>query len=47
MIISGQVGVSRARMVAPPCCPFKLSLLNLLKSGKLLHSITLIPFKIF
>ena len=42
--ISGQEAVSRARMVAPPCCPFELSPLNLLKSGKLVHSITLIPF---
>ena len=28
--ISGPEAVSRARMVAPPCCPFELSPLNLL-----------------
>ena len=45
--ISGQEGVSRLQIVASPCCPFELSPLNLLKSGKLVHLITLIPFEIF
>ena len=31
-------------MIAPPCCPFELSPLNELKRGKLLRSITLIPY---
>ena len=33
--------------VAPPCCPLELSLLNELYRGKLVRSITLIPFEIF
>ena len=45
--MSGQDGVSRARMVALPCWPFELSLLNELYKGKLVRSITFIPFEIF
>ena len=36
-----------ARMVALPCLPFELSPLNELYMGKLVRSITLIPFVIF
>ena len=43
--ISGQGGVSRARMVAPLSALFELSPLNELKSGKVVRSITLIPFE--
>ena len=34
-------------MVALPCWPFELSLLNELYKGKLVRSITFIPFEIF
>ena len=44
ILISGQARVLRAIMVALPCCPFELSPLNELYRGKLVHSITLIPF---
>ena len=48
MIIFGrQEGVSSARMVAIPSCLFKLSSLNEMYRGKLVRSITLIPFEIF
>ena len=46
MILVRHIYIS-LRMVAPPCCPFELFPLNLLKSGKLVHSITLISFKMF
>ena len=36
-----------ARMAALPCWPFELSSLNELNRGKLVRSITLIPFEIF
>ena len=39
--------MSHARMVAPSFCPFELSPLNALYSGKLVRSITLIPYEIF
>ena len=39
--------MSHSRKVAPPFCPFVLSPLNELFRGKLVHSITLIPFEIF
>ena len=39
--------MSRARMVALPCWPSELSSLNELYRGKLVCSITLIPFVIY
>ena len=41
------VSVSGARMFAPPDCPFELSSLNELNRGKLVSSITFIPFEIY
>ena len=47
MCISGQDGLSRARMVALHCPPFELSPLNELYRGKRVRSIAFIPFEIF
>ena len=44
---SGQDGLSHARIVAPPCCRFELSLLNELYREKFVPSITLIQTEIF
>ena len=35
------------KMVASPCCLFELSPLNELYRGKLVRSITLVPFELF
>ena len=43
--MSGQDGVSRARMGALPCWPFELSPLNELYRGNRVRSITLVPFE--
>ena len=45
--ISDQDGILLVRMVAPPCSTFELAPLNKLYWGKIVRSITLIPFKIF
>ena len=39
--------VYRGQEWLPPCCPFELSCLNELYMGKLVHSITHLPFEIF
>ena len=39
--------MSRARIIALPCWSFELSPLNNLYGGKLVRSVTLIPFEIF
>ena len=41
------VSVTGARMFAPPDCPFELSVLNELYRGKLVSSITFLPFEIY
>ena len=45
--ISGEEGVSRARMIAPPSFPFELSFLTKLEQGKRVCSIALKPFGIY
>ena len=45
--ISGQDGVSRARVAAPPCWPCELSHLNEFYWGKLVYSKTLLTLELF
>ena len=42
-----ETGVSHARMVVPPCCSFELSPLNEVYRGKLVCSVTLLPYETF